>query len=72
MKWINKEKDLTYENENVNLESYLIREGYSKVEEKEEIDTELEALRAKAKELGIKSSHLMKAESLIAKIAELE
>jgi len=75
MKWINKEKNLEYENENKNLESALIRDGYVKVEEDiklEEVDTELEELRAKAKELGIKSSHLMKKESLIAKIAELE
>jgi hypothetical protein len=45
------------------------REGFKPVED--ETDEELEALRAKAKDLGIKGAHNMKKETLILKIAEL-
>jgi hypothetical protein len=46
------------------------REGYKEVEEKE--DEELLTLREKAKELGIKSAHTMKKETLLAKIEEMQ
>jgi hypothetical protein len=47
------------------------REGFTMVEETE-ADEELIALREKAKELGIKSAHTMKKETLLAKIEELQ
>lgn len=63
------------DNENVieindkNLVSMLEREGFELVEGG--ADEELEALRKQAKELGIKSAHTMKKETLLEKIAEI-
>jgi hypothetical protein len=63
------------DNENVieindkNLVSMLEREGFELVEGG--ADEELEALRKQAKELGIKSAHTMKKETLFEKIAEI-
>lgn len=54
------------------------RAGFEPVEEVEkkvldvEEDTELEALKAQAKELGIRNAHFMKKETLIEKIAEAQ
>ena len=56
--------------ENPNTFNIFVRDGFEKVEE-DELD-ELEALRNKAKEMGIKSTHTMKQETLIEKITELE
>jgi hypothetical protein len=65
------EKDGTIiEIEDTNTHNIFIREGFKKVEE--EVDEELIPLREKAKELGIKSAHTMKKETLIAKIEELQ
>lgn len=71
MKWINKEKELIFETENTNLFSMLKREGYTP-EEENKANSELEELRKKAKELGIKGCHNMKLETLLNKIAEIE
>lgn len=46
------------------------RVGFIPMEE--EIDEELEALRAQAKELGIKGYHNMKKDNLISKIEEMK
>lgn len=51
------------------------RNGFEPVvatEEAQEVDPELEELRAKAKELGIRNAHSMGKEKLLAKIAEVE
>ena len=55
--------------DNINLFSLYKREGFV---EEEANETELEELRNQAKELGVKGFQLMKKETLITKIAELE
>lgn len=72
-----KETGDLYVTDNTNLFSMLEREGYrpetvEKTEENTEESTERAALIAKAKELGIKSPHMMKLETLKEKIAEIE
>lgn len=68
-----KETGDKFETDNKNLVSMLEREGYELEDEEAEEDTDNKAeLIAKAKELGIKSAHSMKTETLLEKIAEIE
>lgn len=63
-------KEVTIELHDKNTFNIPIRAGFKAVEET--VDEEHTALVEKAKELGIKSAHMMKKETLIAKIAEIE
>lgn len=55
---------------NDNQATIAKRYGLEPVKDREPEDPELEALRAQAKELGIKNTHNMKKETLLERIAE--
>jgi hypothetical protein len=64
-----KETGELLELDNPATHSLAERNGFEPIEEHDE---ELAALREKAKELGIKSAHTMKKETLITKITEIQ